>query len=62
MKKLQLLAISGSLRKASYNLTSLQALKLISANYIDINIVSLENLRLFDPDKEFFSSTARVAL
>lgn len=62
MKKLQLLAISGSLRKASYNLTSLQALKLISANYIDINIVSLENLPLFNPDKEGDNIAAVLAL
>jgi NAD(P)H-dependent FMN reductase len=52
MDKLKIVALSGSLRKPSYNSSALQALKMLSANDADINIVSLGNLPLFNPDRD----------
>lgn len=52
MHKLTLLALCGSLRHASYNRCALQALKLLSGDTADINLHSLGNLPLFNPDTE----------
>tara|TARA_R110002167_G_scaffold66801_5_gene188982 strand:- start:694 stop:1260 length:567 start_codon:yes stop_codon:yes gene_type:complete len=62
MDKLKLVALSGSLRNLSYNSSALQALKMLSANDADINIVSLGNLPLFNPDRESDNIPSVMAL
>ena len=52
MKKIKLLAISGSLRKASYNTAVLNTLVQLSAEHIDITIADISELPLFNPDRE----------
>lgn len=50
---MEFLAISGSLRKASYNTAAINALKLLAPSHIHINIFSrLGELPLFNPDRE----------
>jgi chromate reductase len=47
------LALSGSLRQASYNTAAINALKLLAPSHIHINIFSrLDELPLFNPDRE----------
>lgn len=47
------LALSGSLRKASYNTAAINALKLMAPSHIHINIFSrLDELPLFNPDRD----------
>ena len=52
MKKVKFLALSGSLRKASYNLAALKALSNVAPEYIDIVIGDISQLPLFNPDME----------
>jgi len=52
MENLKLLALSGSLRKASYNTAAIQALKHLAPSHIDITIGSIGDLPLFNPDRE----------
>ena len=52
MEKLKLLALSGSLRKASYNTSAIQALKILAPEHIEITIGDIETLPLFNPDRE----------
>lgn len=52
MDKLKFVGLSGSLRNSSYNRSALEALMMLSANVAEINIVSLGNLPLFNPDRE----------
>lgn len=52
MKKIKLLAISGSLRKASYNTAVLNTLAEISPEHIEIMIADISELPLFNPDRE----------
>ena len=52
MKKVKFLALSGSLRKASYNLAALKALSNIAPEHIDIVIGDISQLPLFNPDME----------
>ncbi len=49
---IQLLALSGSLRKASYNTAAIKALKKLASSEIDIEIGSIAELPLFNPDRE----------
>lgn len=49
---MKLLALSGSLREASYNTAAIQALKLLAPPHIDITIGSIGDLPLFNPDRE----------
>lgn len=62
MDKIKLVALPGSLRNPSYNHSALQALKLLSAGIADIDIVSLGNLPLFNPDRENDSISQVMAL
>jgi len=48
--KINILAISGSLRQASYNTAALKALKKLAPQNIDVNIASIGDLPLFNPD------------
>lgn len=52
MERLKLFALSGSLRKASYNTAAIQALKILAPSYIEIQLGEIGNLPLFNPDRE----------
>ncbi|WP_340677421.1 NADPH-dependent FMN reductase [Paraglaciecola sp.] len=52
MKCIKLLALSGSLRKTSYNTAALEALKILAPKHIDIVIGNIGDLPLFNPDRE----------
>lgn len=52
MASLRLLALSGSLRKQSYNTAALHALKLLAPENIDVAIGNIAALPLFNPDRE----------
>ena len=52
MKELNLLAISGSLRKLSYNTHVITALKNMGQENIKITIGFINDLPLFNPDRE----------
>ena len=52
MDDLRILALSGSLRALSFNSVALQALKTLSPDNVSIQIESLGNLPLFNPDRE----------
>jgi len=52
MKKLKLLALSGSLRRASYNTAALEALREITPDNVELVIGNIKNLPLFNPDLE----------
>ena len=50
---LKLMAISGSLRKTSYNSAALESIKVLAPAGVDIRIYdALANLPLFNPDHE----------
>lgn len=49
---MKLLAISGSLRKSSYNSAAIEALKLLAPDPIHIHIEDIGALPLFNPDNE----------
>lgn len=51
-KPLELLAISGSLRRASYNTALLKALQQLAPAALSIHIFPLDGLPLFNPDLE----------
>lgn len=52
LKYIKLLALSGSLRKASYNTAALEALKQMAPEHIDIVIGNIGELPLFNPERE----------
>jgi chromate reductase len=52
MKKIKLLALSGSLRKASYNTAAIEALKELAPEEVEVAIGKIGNLPLFNPDRE----------
>lgn len=52
MENLKLLAISGSLRRDSYNTAAIEALCEIAPNNIEIVIGEIKDLPLFNPDLE----------
>lgn len=52
MDAIKLLAISGSLRKHSYNQSALLALKQLSPSHIHIKLGDISQLPLFNPDLE----------
>ncbi|MEQ3692385.1 MAG: NADPH-dependent FMN reductase [Thalassolituus sp.] len=52
MKKITLLALSGSLRRCSYNTATLEALAELAPEHIHINIGDIGSLPLFNPDRE----------
>lgn len=63
MKPCKLLAISGSLRKESYNSALLEALSLIAPAHVEIRIFKmLGDLPLFNPDREDENIPALLAL
>jgi NAD(P)H-dependent FMN reductase len=52
MEKIKLLALSGSLRKDSFNTSALKALTQLAPDVVTVSIFSLEKLPLFNPDRE----------
>ena len=52
MERVKLLALSGSLRKASYNTATIKALKSLAPSNIEIMIGRIGELPLFNPDCE----------
>jgi NAD(P)H-dependent FMN reductase len=52
MENIKVLALSGSLRKASYNSAALNALKGLAPAHIEIGIGEIGRLPLFNPDRE----------
>lgn len=52
MKSIRLLALSGSLRSASYNTAALKALEHLAPTNIVLTIGSIAELPLFNPDRE----------
>ncbi|GGX63942.1 NADPH-dependent FMN reductase [Saccharospirillum salsuginis] len=52
MKKVNLLALSGSLREVSYNTAALRALMHFAPADVDIRMGNIANLPLFNPDLE----------
>lgn len=52
MKPLSLLALSGSLRKQSYNTAALRALQQLVPQHVGIKLGSIAGLPLFNPDLE----------
>ena len=51
-QKIPIAGISGSLRKNSYNTATLRAVKEIASDTLDIDIVTLEDVPLFNEDVE----------
>jgi len=53
MEHIHILALSGSLRKASYNTAALEALSRLAPDYINIDVYKgIRNFPLFNPDRE----------
>lgn len=52
METTNILALSGSLREASYNTRALKALQTLAPDHIEISIGSIAELPLFNPDLE----------
>ena len=52
MKRLKLLALSGSLRRASYNTAAIKALINLSPSHIEIVLGRIDELPLFNSDRE----------
>lgn len=49
---MKLLALSGSLRKASYNSAAIEALRVLAPSDVKIEIGNIGQLPLFNPDRE----------
>ena len=52
MKSLKLLALSGSLRKTSYNSATIKALQTLAPSHVEITIGDISHLPIFNPDCE----------
>ena len=52
MVDVKLLAMCGSLRQVSYNRAALQALKTLAPDQVAIHIAAIDDLPLFNPDRE----------
>jgi chromate reductase, NAD(P)H dehydrogenase (quinone) len=52
MENFKILALSGSLRKASYNTAAINALKVLAPSHVDIVLGEIGGLPLFNPDLE----------
>lgn len=49
---MKILALSGSLRKASYNTAAIKAMKILAPAHVEIFVESIGDLPLFNPDRE----------
>ncbi|WP_051234556.1 NADPH-dependent FMN reductase [Marinimicrobium agarilyticum] len=52
MERLTLLALSGSLRKHSYNRAAIEALQALSPDHVEIVVAEIKDLPLFNPELE----------
>jgi len=52
MKRIKILALSGSLRKASYNTAAIEVLKIIAPAQVEVVVGDIGDLPLFNPDRE----------
>ena len=52
METIKILALSGSLRKNSYNTAAIKAIKILAPSNVEITIFSIGDLPLFNPDRE----------
>jgi chromate reductase len=52
MKYRKILALSGSLRKASYNTAAIEVVKILAPEHIDVVIGNIADLPLFNPERE----------
>lgn len=52
VKELSFLALSGSLRRESYNTAALQALQVLAPKQIEVKLGSIDGLPLYNPDLE----------
>ncbi|MEJ2446091.1 MAG: NAD(P)H-dependent oxidoreductase [Exilibacterium sp.] len=52
MESIKILALSGSLRAASYNTAAIEAMKILAPKNIEITMCSIGDLPLFNPDRE----------
>jgi len=52
MESLKILALSGSLRKHSYNLAAINALKVLAPSHVELIVGNIGDLPLFNPDRE----------
>ena len=52
MESLKILALSGSLRKHSYNSAAINALKIMAPSNVEIVVGEIGDLPLFNPDRE----------
>lgn len=59
---MRLLALSGSLRKASYNAAAIEALRMLAPNEVEIIVGSIQDLPLFNPDREAENIPALIDL
>lgn len=50
--KLKIAGVSGSLREGSYNTATLRTLKALAADRLDIDIITLHDIELFNEDVE----------
>ena len=62
MDALKLLALSGSLRRTSYNSAAIRALQLLAAPTVKVQIGAIDTLPLFNPDRENEAIPALVEL
>lgn len=53
MENFRILALSGSLRKHSYNSAAINALKVLAPNSVEIVVGEIGDLPLFNPDREY---------
>ena len=58
--KLNIVAISGSLRADSYNTKTLEALKELAADTLDVQIVTLKGIPVYDGDDEADSGVPQI--
>jgi chromate reductase len=52
MESLKILALSGSLRKKSYNTAAINALEVLAPRHVEIKLGEIGDLPLFNPDRE----------
>lgn len=52
MERIKILALSGSLRAASYNTAAIKAMQMLAPGYVEITLFPIGDLPLFNPDRE----------
>lgn len=52
METIRILGLSGSLREASYNTAAIEAIQVLAPSNVVIDICSIADLPLFNPDRE----------